>query len=130
MEFSIALSPVSASRPRLGTWGAYYEGTYKTFKKDVDPLMQRAFRDLLHDIPAGPLDVWIRMYVTRPKTTKLDYPRGDVDNFAKAVMDAANGYAWVDDNQVVDLHAFKRWSTPGELGYFTVRVEPHRKEND
>lgn len=30
--------------------------------------------------------------------------RGDVDNLAKAVLDAANGVLWADDAQIVDLH--------------------------
>lgn len=30
--------------------------------------------------------------------------RGDIDNLAKAVLDACNGLLWLDDRQVVDLH--------------------------
>jgi len=35
---------------------------------------------------------------------------GDVDNVAKAVLDALSGIAWADDCQVVELTATKSWS--------------------
>lgn len=31
--------------------------------------------------------------------------RADVDNLSKAIMDALNGIAWIDDRQIVGLHA-------------------------
>lgn len=36
--------------------------------------------------------------------------RADVDNLAKAVMDALNGWAWGDDRQVVQLLVGKSWA--------------------
>jgi Holliday junction resolvase RusA-like endonuclease len=132
MDFRIELSPVAASRPRLNRYGngTHYEGAYKTFKLDVDPLMQQTFKGLTGDIPGGPLDVWLRMYVTRPKNTSLQYPKADIDNFMKAILDAANGYAWKDDCQIVDIHAIKRWSAPGETGWFSVKVAEHDPQYD
>lgn len=34
--------------------------------------------------------------------------RGDIDNYAKLVMDALNGVAWIDDRQLVELFVVKR----------------------
>ena len=34
----------------------------------------------------------------------------DVDNLAKAVMDALNGVAWGDDSQVVKITIFKEYT--------------------
>ena len=43
-----------------------------------------------------------------------DRRRRDSDNLSKAVLDALNGIAWVDDTQVTDLHILKSLSsTPG-----------------
>jgi len=33
--------------------------------------------------------------------------RGDIDNYVKTILDALNGIAWVDDNQVVKVTAIK-----------------------
>ena len=60
---------------------------------------------------------------TKPKRTKLDYPKADIDNYLKAIFDCLNGKLWVDDKQVVVVHAEKAWTEPGEEGYFVVRVE-------
>lgn len=43
----------------------------------------------------------------------------DLDNVVKAVKDALNGVVWLDDSQVVDLHATKRY---GEAPGLTVTV--------
>jgi Holliday junction resolvase RusA-like endonuclease len=36
--------------------------------------------------------------------------RPDLDNLAKAVLDAANGYLWLDDSQIVALNLSKAYS--------------------
>jgi Holliday junction resolvase RusA-like endonuclease len=38
--------------------------------------------------------------------------RPDLDNIVKAIKDGANGVAWKDDAQVVDVQASKRYGTP------------------
>lgn len=34
----------------------------------------------------------------------------DCDNIAKIILDSLNGYAYIDDKQVVELHVMKAWS--------------------
>lgn len=41
--------------------------------------------------------------------TRLPTSRPDVDNFAKLVLDAANGVLWPDDSAVVELAVSKRY---------------------
>ena len=48
----------------------------------------------------GPLVVSITVY--RPRRS------GDLDNTLKALLDAGNGVLWLDDQQIVELHAFRR----------------------
>jgi Holliday junction resolvase RusA-like endonuclease len=69
------------------------------------------------------LAVDIVCYVTRPKTTKLEYPRADVDNYSKSILDCLNGKLWDDDSQIIALFISKKWAKDGESGYFTVTVE-------
>jgi Holliday junction resolvase RusA-like endonuclease len=77
------------------------------FKKDVIRLATPQI-----DYPlAGPLRCEIVLYIKRPKSVKSKYPTGkrtgDVDNHAKAVLDALNSYAYVDDSQIVSLMVSK-----------------------
>ena len=72
----------------------------------------------------GNLSVTLDLVADKPKTTKRDNPRGDIDNYIKAVLDALTkkGY-WNDDDQIVHLYAHKRWPDPTEVPHFTVRIE-------
>ncbi|MBA2708309.1 MAG: RusA family crossover junction endodeoxyribonuclease [Gemmatimonadaceae bacterium] len=49
--------------------------------------------------------------LTGPIAIELDFNqvRADLDNLVKAILDAMNGIAYVDDSQVVDIVARKRW---------------------
>lgn len=47
--------------------------------------------------------------------------RPDVDNYVKAILDAANSVVWVDDSQVVRIVAEKRYALSPEL-IVTVRA--------
>lgn len=46
--------------------------------------------------------------------------RPDIDNFIKAIFDSLNGICWIDDAQVVELHAAKMYSDKPRV---VVRVE-------
>lgn len=54
--------------------------------------------------------------MAKPKTTKRDYPRGDTDNYAKAILDAMTkaGPFFEDDDQVTALMVTKRFAEPDE----------------
>eukprot|EP01041_Mallomonas_annulata_P013305 gene13305-28190_t len=73
----------------------------------------------------GPLEVFLAFYFTRPKShyrtgkyshiLKEDAPswhtsRKDIDNLAKFVLDALNEKAYVDDRQIVAIHAYKMYT--------------------
>ena len=122
-EWTFHVSPVAASRPRIGKHGAYYTGSYKEFRKLAVP---EVWRQIGEDfIPLeGPLKVCLNCCVTRPKNTKLLYPRGDVDNFVKSCLDSGNGRIWLDDTQVIWIQATKEWTNShDEKGYYTFKVK-------
>lgn len=52
-----------------------------------------------HTPPHG--DVSVTVHVYRPRA------QGDLDNTLKVLLDALNGIAYVDDSQVISLHAFR-----------------------
>ncbi len=124
-DIFINCEPVPAARPRVSKWGTYYPKKYKDFKAELAEKIKHQWEAVLkRAFPiAGPLALTIHIHCTKPRTSKLDYPMPDVDNFAKAVMDAANGVVFEDDKQVIDLSVSKRWVTLGEPGV-SISIQP------
>lgn len=122
MEYKFPINPIAASRPRVSKFGAYFTGPYKKFRSAaamvINQVLGRNFTPL-----NTKLAVDIRCYVTRPKSTKLEYPRADVDNYSKSILDSLNGKLWDDDSQIWALFISKEWADQGEEGYFIVSVE-------
>lgn len=52
-----------------------------------------------------------------------DTQKPDADNDAKLVLDALNGVAWDDDQQVTDLHVIKRDRTRGTAPRMLITIE-------
>lgn len=95
------IDAVPASRPRVSKYGTYYLPTYRTFKAQMSEIVSKN-RDNFTRME-GPLRVIVWCAVKRPKTTKRSFPTGDVDNYAKAVLDSLNGVLWEDDDQITEL---------------------------
>jgi crossover junction endodeoxyribonuclease RusA len=64
---------------------------------------------------------WAEMAVEILMDYQGDPPWLDLDNLAKAILDACKGYAFHDDSQVARLLVERR---PGERERITVRVTP------
>ena len=99
------VTPVPASRPRVSKWGAYYGKNHTAWKKLAEQHIPEAEHKLM-----GPIEAVIEVVCPRPKTTKRDWPRGDVDNFVKLFLDILTdkGY-WLDDDEITVLHVAKRF---------------------
>ena len=120
--FTTALggAPVPASRPRVLKWGTYYGKRYTQWKKAAE---KEALGHPQQDT-SGRRAILIESVIARPKTVDRDVPQGDVDNYAKAPMDALNHAkkVWMDDEQVVMLVAVKRFVEPGEQPTTNVNI--------
>lgn len=121
MNWKFNIQPVAASRARIGKWGAYYTGPYKDFREQAKEKVEETLGPN-HKPLLGHLAVSIEIYVGRPKSTKLDYPKPDIDNYVKAVLDVLNGLMWEDDSQIISVYATKQWAEENEEGYFTIEV--------
>jgi len=122
MEWTFPISPVAASRPRVSRHGAYLTGPYKVFREEMVEMVPLILGESY--VPqSGPLKVDLELYVKRPKRTKLGAPRGDIDNFIKAVFDSMNGWVWEDDTQIEELYATKQWTRPKNGGYFVLGID-------
>ena len=110
--FLIPVEPKPASRPRVTKWGTYFGKPYTIFRQTAQP-----YADAYDERPPilGPVVILMEIVCTKPKTGKLLHPRGDVDNYAKGIMDVmtkATGKFWNDDVQVVAMYAYKRYCDP------------------
>jgi len=127
-SYKFPINPVAASRPRVSKFGAYFTGPYKKFRSAaaivINRILGRNFAPM-----SGKLAVDIKCFVTRPKSTKLEYPRADVDNYSKAILDSLNGKLWDDDSQIIALFISKQWANPDEEGYFIVEIEEVKVEH-
>lgn len=103
---------------------AYYDKTYKAFKAEAAKAIKVAL-PRGHEPVNGKLTVRIIVTVKQPKTTKLDMPKPDWDNYAKAVCDAANGVVWVDDSQIKRGVLEKQW---GGKGSVVMEVVPYARK--
>lgn len=122
IELTFPVSPVAASRPRVGRFSSYYTGAYQQFREQGSKIVDKILGNLQPF--EGPLIVEIRCFCTRPKTTKLTHPRSDIDNLAKGILDLLNKKLWLDDSQIVGLFITKNWvDYPNQEGYFTIHLE-------
>lgn len=111
-------TPVPKARARTVAQGgrvhAYTPEATKAWETKVQLWARRAAL-YIPDAPlAGPLAVTMVFYLPRPQRCKREHPsvRPDVDNYAKAVLDALNGVVWRDDGQIVQLAASKVYGDP------------------
>ena len=119
MKWKFPISPVAASRPRVSKWGTYFTGTYKDFRNAAKPVVLETIGNW--EPTDKPLKVVLDMYVIKPKTSKLNYPRPDIDNYIKSIFDLCNGVIWKDDTQIIEVEASKQWSKSD--GYFTMEIK-------
>lgn len=95
MELTIPGEPRSKARPRFtGSGGVYSDKQQRAHEELLEWHLRFVFKEPLQE------GVGVGMTFFRS-----DRHRIDLDNLVKAVLDAANGIAFVDDAQVVELAA-------------------------
>lgn len=118
VEFYIHGNPVPQDRPRHATRKKKGGGTFiATFDTNRSKEWKKTIADHAKKIgvqpfPAGlPLALTVQFYLDRPKTVKRRHPtaKPDLDNLTKAVQDALNGIAYMDDSQICIVHAAKHY---------------------
>ena len=122
--------PQGKGRPRFRRLGnfvsTYNDKKTQSYEALVKQSAKQAFGDT--DILETPISLYLYIKLPIPKSYSkkrveaclngLEKPskKPDIDNVAKAFLDAMNGVVYKDDTQVVALSARKRYSTdPGVL---------------
>lgn len=132
----ISLDPYPSPRPRFSRQGRpYMPKEYTAWKKQF--LREWLKQGHVKFEPGVALDVIITFYIRPPVSiskvkknqnllkaeTWRVVKKPDLDNLEKSVLDALNGNAWDDDNQISDLSSRKRYS-------LNPRVEISIREDD
>lgn len=114
MRIELAGPPIPKGRPRLNT----KTGTIYT------PKTTRVYEQSLAYLFLAEREKFIDQDVVLYAWFYLKNKKVDCDNLVKAVLDSANGIAFTDDKQVVEIHAYKIFSEEektvvviGEVGH-------------
>lgn len=123
-EFELGFVPTKR-RPRFGKGRTFDPPANRRERADI----RKAWEEQVGEWKAdGPVGVEIDVYRKLPKSKPLrvesesDTIKPDVDNIAKAIMDALNGVAFDDDSQVVRLRCSKHPRKRRESDRTLVRV--------
>lgn len=68
--------------------------------------------------------------VKTPKKTERSYPKGDVDNYAKSVMDAFNEWLYNDDDQIQTLVVTKEYGSDNAVKFVLRPWDKQRDSSD
>lgn len=125
-EITLALKPAATPRAKVAKRGnfahAYYPSNYKRWKEKATAFVLEATKELKQVIAQPVLVESLELVIEPPKTTKLPFPKPDIDNFLKAVLDALVwGKVLADDWWVYRIDTIeKRWANPGEESHIKV----------
>ena len=125
-SFSVPGEPVGKGRPRFGGGRTYTPKRTAAYERAVASAFRGAYPDA-EPIPAGvPILAMICARFAPPKSASRARREGmltgkircvkrpDLDNIAKAVLDALNGLAYADDAQIIQMQIEKQYSdAPG-----------------
>ena len=109
--------PTPQKRPRVTRFV-----TFDPSKKDKVAFLKTIFNQLPQTPSTKPLKIDITFNFEhakshlkkngelKPYAPKLHTQRPDIDNLVKFVLDALNGHLYVDDSQIIELSAIKKFA--------------------
>jgi len=98
IQFTVPSDPIPAARPRFSGRHAYQPKRNRDYREVV----QASAREVMNGRAPMTCEVEVQISLFRRfKTTARQF--GDLDNHAKAILDALNKIVFADDSQVVRL---------------------------
>ncbi|MEE8382241.1 MAG: RusA family crossover junction endodeoxyribonuclease [Thermodesulfobacteriota bacterium] len=126
-EFIILGNPIAQGRPRFARRGnfvvTYDPEKSKEWKNEIirQAVAQKA------EVLEGALRVELMFRMKRPKSlpkkVKYHIKKPDLDNLAKAVLDALSGICYNDDSQIVSMGLFKSYVVDGQAPCVDIEIE-------
>jgi Holliday junction resolvase RusA-like endonuclease len=113
-------------RPRVTKTGiAFMPRPYQVYAADLQKRLYQVASERSWEALQGPLVVRVVITKATPKKTVLAAPRGDVDNLAKGILDAATKTKrfWVDDSQITHLFVAKAWGGADTIEFHMNTLE-------
>lgn len=119
IKFVVPGKPQGKGRPRVTRNGTYTPKATKEYQRTISTCAKLS-NNIYYE--KEPLSATILCFYPIPKNTPKykrkmmiegkTYPmvKPDLDNVAKAILDALNGVCYKDDNQIVELHIKKKYS--------------------
>lgn len=92
--------PLPMPRPRISKYGGVFSGgkEIREYKKKIATEAQKAWKNISY----LPVKVQVGLHV---EFFRNDRRQPDLDNLLKTVQDALLGIAYLDDRQIVEVHA-------------------------
>lgn len=121
MKVTIYVEPHAKGRPKVSTFGGhaqiYTPKKTRIAEADIKASIRSEMAKVERFGAGEPLVLWVTFYVQRPKSApkRVKYPvtRPDLDNYLKTLLDALDKFAFLDDAQVVNIHAKKAFAEAG-----------------
>lgn len=102
IEFVVPGRPMPAVRmTSRGKWVKERAQKYLNYKEQVGWAARQAYCGLIR----GPVRVEVQVFLKGQRA-------GDVDNYAKSILDGCNEVIWLDDQQVIELHVYRHTGRP------------------
>lgn len=119
--FSIPIKAAAKQRARFYRGRVYTPKETKSFEKEVRWHWKKSGKKM---IPVVATDVYIFVYLPKPKTSKNKHPivRPDADNMIKSILDALNGHAWKDDAQITRISFNKLYAKEKEKPRISIFI--------
>ena len=129
------INPVPAARPRVSRWSTYYPKKYTRFKKEMEALTGELDTTPCENLVVVSLRFKIKIPQSWSKKKRLERENtycnnnSDIDNYIKAMLDSLNGVYFMDDRQVVEVFASKKYSNEPRI-LFTMMEMNNDKRGD
>lgn len=107
---------------------SFYAEPYKSFKSQANKMLVALNKEPMLTRAGGTLDVTLHFVVEKPASTILPCPKPDLDNFEKAILDAANKVLYEDDWLIQGMDAAKWWAGPDLPAGIYIDIHPFRRK--